>query len=186
MKMILIILSICLIVFLVLILPLPCKTKFVLDVKSRSFYFTLSVLGLSLAKGKIYLLDDYSFSIISTTSKIMQSDDPKKMQQMLIQNLLSNVKINEIIFLMDGGLIDDPFLTSMAIGSFKSILSAFLPQLKTTKIDIRLNPVYNENNLNIASKINISLTMLNIIISIIYAKTKYSKLIKKGVVNEKE
>lgn len=186
MKTTIIIISIFLSVILILLFPLPCKANFVLDLKTRSFYFTLSVFKFSLASGKIYLLDDYSLSAITKTSKIMQTNDPQKMQQLMVQKMLSSVKINELVLLLDGGLQDNAFFVSMAIGTFRMLLSGFLPQIKSSNITLEVNPVYNENNLNIASKIKVSLNMLNIIISIIYAKTRYNSLVKEGVLNEKK
>lgn len=186
MKTIIIALSIFLSVILILLFPLRCKAKFVLDLKTRNFYFTLSVFKLNLASGKIYLLDDYSFSVITRQSKIMQTNDPQKMQQLMVQKMLSNIKINEVVLLLDGGLQDNAFFVSMAIGTFRMLLSAFVPQIKGANVRLEVNPLYDENNLNIASKINVSLNMLNIIISIIYAKTKYSNLVKEGVLNEKK
>lgn len=161
-----------------LLIPLPAKLQFVLDVKSRSLYYSLSAIKINLSKGKLYLLDDFTISQITTTSKIMKTNDPKVVQQLLLQKMFSYFKIRKVVFLLDGGLTSDAFLTSMLIGTFQSIILSLIPQISTSKIDIQINPTYNENNLNIASKINITINALSIIISIIYAKTKYSKMQK--------
>lgn len=161
-----------------LLIPLPAKVQFVLDIKSRSLYYSLSAIKINLSKGKLYLLDDFTISQITTTSKIMKTNDPKIVQQLLIQKMFSYFKIRKVVFLLDGGLVSDAFLTSMLIGTFQSIILSLIPQISASKIDIQINPTYNENNLNIASKINITINALSIIISIIYAKTKYSKMQK--------
>ena len=161
-----------------LLIPLPAKVQFVLDIKSRSLYYSLSAIKINLSKGKLYLLDDFTISQITTTSKIMKTNDPKIVQQLLIQKMFSYFKIRKVVFLLDGGLTSDAFLTSMLIGTFQSIILSLIPQISGSKIDIQINPTYNENNLNIASKINITINALSIIISIIYAKTKYSKMQK--------
>lgn len=163
---------------LLLLIPLPAKVQFVLDIKSRSLYYSLSAIKINLSKGKLYLLDDFTISQITTTSKIMKTNDPKIVQQLLIQKMFSFFKIRKVVFLLDGGLVSDAFLTSMLIGTFQSIILSLIPQISASKIDIQINPTYNENNLNIASKINITINALSIIISIIYAKTKYSKMQK--------
>lgn len=161
-----------------LLIPLPAKVQFVLDIKSHSLYYSLSAIKINLSKGKLYLLDDFTISQITTTSKIMKTNDPKIVQQLLIQKMFSYFKIRKVVFLLDGGLTSDAFLTSMLIGTFQSIILSLIPQISASKIDIQINPTYNENNLNIASKINITINALSIIISIIYAKTKYSKMQK--------
>lgn len=178
MKIVFIFCAVFLFLVIVLLVPLPAKLQFMLDTSTKSLYYSLTALKINLSHGKLYLLDDFSVSKITTTSKIMKSNDPKLMQQLLLIKMLSYFKIKDIVFLLDGGLTQDAFATSMLIGSFQSLVLSLLPQATQSKIDIQINPSYNETNLNIASKIKISLSIFSIIISIYYAKTKYNKIIK--------
>ena len=180
MKIVFFLLTGILILSLLLLIPLLCKMRLVLDLNSRSFYYSLKAVGINLSKGKVYLLEDFTISNISVTSKLMQVKSPKLEQSLMIQKLLSMLKIKDVTLLVDGGLAQDAFVTSMAIGTIKSIIASLIPSFNKSKRDfeIRISPDYDENNFNVASELNVSVNLLSIIISVVYAKTNYRKQIK--------
>ncbi len=172
MKIVFFLLTGILILSLLLLIPLLCKMRLVLDLNSRSFYYSLKAVGINLSKGKVYLLEDFTISNISVTSKLMQVKSPKLEQSLMIQKLLSMLKIKDVTLLVDGGLAQDAFVTS--------IIASLIPSFNKSKRDfeIRISPDYDENNFNVASELNVSVNLLSIIISVVYAKTNYRKQIK--------
>ena len=174
MKIVLFIFFAMLVFFILLIIPIRASAKFVLDLESKSVYYVILGAGLTLSQGKVYLLDDFSISLVSDSIFFMKMKQPNIEKYYMITSLLKKIKIEEVTILLDGGVARDAFLTSMAIGTLNAFYNSLAPRSRASKIDydVRINPVYDDTNLNVAGVTAISVTILGLIVSMIKSKVK--------------
>ncbi|MBP3629915.1 MAG: hypothetical protein J6J23_00290 [Clostridia bacterium] len=174
MKIVLFIILSLFIFFLLLLLPIKAEAKFVVDLESRSVYFSLLGARMSLMKGKIYLLEDMTPSIITDRIFFMNMKQSNIEKYYMITSLFKKIKIKEVTILADGGVQDDAFLTSMIIGTFNALFASIAPLSKRKDIiyDIKLDPIYENTNLNIAGKTSVKISIFNLIVAIVTAKIK--------------
>lgn len=172
MKTVLLIFLLLFLIVLILLIPLRAEAKFVLDLESKSVYYVLRGAGVILTKGKVYLLDDFTPSIINDSIFFMKMKQSNIERYYMLTNLFKKIKIKEVVILTDGGLQNDAFLTSMIVGSFNALFGTIAPLSKQKKIvyTIQVDPIYSDTNLNVAGKTSISMNSLNLIIAIINSK----------------
>lgn len=167
------------ILFLVALVLVPIKAvaKFVLDIESRSVYFSIKAGAIALSKGKIYLLDDFTPSIISHTAFFMKGEQSNIEKYFMLTSLFKKIKVKEVVVLTDGGVHGDAFLTSMLVGTFNALFNSIAPLSRGTQInyDIRVNPVYENSNLNMAGRTMITINILSVIVAIVQSKAKTNK-----------
>ncbi len=174
MKIVLFIFIPLLVLLFVLMFPIKAQAKFVLDIKSRSVYFVVLGAGISIIKGKVYLLENLTTSVITDKIFFMNMKQSNIEKYFMLKSLLKKIKLSEVVILTDAGIQEDAFLTSMIVGSFNAFFSSLAPLSKSKDIiyDIKIDPTYKDTNLNVAGETTIKISVLNLIIAIVDAKVK--------------
>lgn len=159
------------------LIPIRVWAKFVLDIESKSVYFSLKAGVIVLSHGKIYLLDDFTPSVITHTAFFMKGEQSNIEKYYILTSVFKRVKIKEVVVLTDGGIENDAFLTSMIIGSLNAFFNSLAPLSKGTQIhyDIRVSPIYDDSNLNIAGKTKVTINILSLVVALVQAKLKSNK-----------
>ena len=165
--------SLIFIIFVVL-LPIKAQAKFVLDIESKSVYFVVLGAGLSLVKGKVYLLENFTTSVITDKIFFMNMKQSNIEKYFILKALLKKIKIGEVVLLTDAGVQDDAFLTSMIVGSVNAFFASLAPltRYKKIKYNVKVEPMYKDTNLNVAGETTIKITIFNLIKAIITSKVK--------------
>lgn len=163
-----------LLIFLLLLFPLKLAGKFVLDIESKSLYYSLKGGGLNLSAGKIYLLENFSFSLINQSIFFMNIKQPNIDKNILMVELFKRMKIKKVLILTDAGIQRDAFITSMIIGSMNVIFESLSVGAKRKGIEYEIHgePIYDDSNLNIAGEMIFSITFLKLITALIISKHK--------------
>ncbi len=163
-----------LLIFLLLLFPLKLAGKFVLDTESKSLYYSLKGGGLNLSAGKIYLLENFSFSLINNSIFFMNIKQPNIDKNVLMAELFKRIKIKRVLLYTDAGIQSDAFLTSMVIGSMNVIFESLSLGAKSKGIEYEVHsePIYDDSNLNIAGEMTLSISFLKLITALIISNHK--------------
>lgn len=179
MKVVLFIFVVIFLLFLLFAIPMKVNAKIVLDLESKSLYYSLNGCFLRLSSGKIYLLENFSLSVINESIFFMNIKQPNIDKQILLEELSKKMKIKKILLLTDAGISSDAYLTSMLVGSFNAIFESLALGAKIRDIDYNIEgrPIYGESNLNIAGEIDLSINLIKLVMALIASKQR-SKQIK--------
>ena len=165
------------IIVLTMLSGIKFKVLFLYANKSKSAFYTLNHKLFTLMQGKVLLLEDGKISIITKKNKMMQKDVPKAQSKQIALNILSKIKLKKVDVYIDSGKKQTPLVTALVNGGIKSISGILSSVLRTKNIETNfiLNESFEEEEFSIALDLNVKISALSLIISILKAKKEYKK-----------
>ena len=158
------------------------KFKVLALIKSdkRSAYYTLNHRFVNLLQGKALVLENGEVSVITKKNKLLSKKTPEGYGKFIALEILSVVKITRLDVYIDTGLVKDMFLSAIMSGGAVGVGGVIKTIMDAKNIETNF---HYSNNLNrkdfaLAVDLNIKVTTLQILKSIILAKIKYNKSIK--------
>lgn len=163
------------------------KVNFVLNAESKSGYFSVNFLKITLVQGKVYLLEDYSFSVVADMKMHFEKQVPKLKDKLFSKEILSRIVFEDIILYVNGGKEDDAFLTAMTIGAvyafFESLINVSDKIRGSAKIAII--PNYQKDALNISTQFKIRIRLSQVLMALFQSRKQFRAIHKLKIANEK-
>jgi len=171
-----ILLGVVIVVFYLLV-GIKFKVLALIKSDSKSAYYTLNHRFLNLIQGKVLVLDGGELSVINKKNILFSKKTEKGFAKYIALEMLENIKLTRVDVFIDTGLVKDAFLSAIVSGGSVSIggIIKGIMENKQIKTNIHYSNNLNRQDFAIAVDLNIKITTLRIILSIIKAKIKFRK-----------
>lgn len=178
MRIVFFVLPIILLVIIYLLIGIKFKLLMLIKTDNKSVYYTLNHRFINLVQGKVLVLEGGSLSVITRKSILLSKNPPKGLGKLIALEMLTNINLTRVDIYLDTGRTKDAFVSALVDGGgivFGEIVKWILEN-KGTTTNIHYSNNLNRTDYALAIDLNVKITTLKILISLIKAKIKYKKL----------
>ena len=179
MRIFLVVFFIVLLLLVLMALPLTVNLKVHVNFVNLKCLYSIKVLGIKLLCGTTYI-EDSRLIIQNTHNKIKIPEGKMDEQMMIMKHIIKKISVDKLNLFFTGGIKDDAYYTAMLCGYVYSISSALIAKLITKHNCINIyqdiDPVYNQDALDLTLKCLIQISILNVLSAVISAKKQYKEL----------
>lgn len=180
MKIVFFLLCALLCVLLILLLNLKFKVLFLVTSENQSAYYTLNHRFFNLLQGKILVLDNREISLIIKKNVILTKSSNQEFSKRFAFELLSRVKLKRIDVFVDTGIVSDAFISAIIAGGATGIAGVVKSLLSHTsaQTSVYVTNEFKTKNYAVAVDLNIKISTLKIIASMLSARKKLVEINK--------
>lgn len=179
MKTLLIVFFIAILILMLFLFPFKIRMAGHLNLIEMKVFYCFKILFFKLLCGMAEV-DGFGKIQYKNSNNIFDEDIDKDFAGSFAREILSELNVKKIELFFTGGLEEDSYSSALICGSVTSIVYGLYGYLSQQYKDVKLyediTPTFEENNLELTFDVVISVSMLQIIRSIIVAKIKTKKL----------
>lgn len=170
----------CILLLIILITyPFKVSVKFHINAITKQAFYSIKVAFVKLLCGTTYIEDNHL--IIQNSHNLIYTTQNKEFQTQLLKCVIPQLSVTKLQIYFCGGISNDAYKTAMLCGYIYSITSAiftfFITKNNFINIFQDIDPQYGRDALDITAKAIIEFSILDAIISIIKATTRYKEII---------
>ncbi len=175
-----------LVVLVVLVIIYPFKFKLALhfNVLELVGFIAIKFLGFNLVTMKLYIDENGKPCIQRGKKKKKKKKKPFSYRQAYFMSLGKRLEIKKFEIYLSYGQASDAYLTSMACGvvlMIDSLLSSvLLDNYKHVKIYTDIDPIYNDDRLELSGAVVITFSILDLVVSVLLGLVNYFKVKKEA------
>lgn len=172
MKSILIVFFVLMFFVLVLIIPFKSRMMSHFNFLEMKGFYSIKIWRIRILCGKIYINQNGEIEADNLTN-LMSSNYNKSFVKGLSKELISKLDVKKIEMYFTGGFVNNSFSSAMVCGSVSSIVQTMFSVLsqkyKNVKLFEDIIPTFNEDNFEITFDVVLSISIFQIILSILKA-----------------
>ena len=169
---------------LVIIYPFKFKVALHFNVLELVGFIAVKSFGLNIVSAKILIDEDGKPQVEIGKRKKKKKKKPFSYSQAYFMSLGKRLEVKKFEVYLSYGQQSDAYLTSMACGvvlMFDSMLSSvLLDKYKHVKIFTDIDPIYNDDRLELSGAVVITYSILDLVISILLGLINYFKAKKEA------
>lgn len=180
MKIVFFILCISFAVLIILFLNLKFKVLFLVTTENQSLYYTLNHRFLNLMQGKVLVLGNREISVIVKKNVLLSKSTSEQFSKAFAIELLSRIKLKRLDVYIDTGFVSDAFVSAMIAGGTTGLAGVVKSYLSWSQTETRVfvSHGFKTKNYSLAVDLNIKISAIKIITSVLSANRKVVKIEK--------